>query len=144
MTHCIDVSTDFWVKFYLKNVAVSLPGWFGQRRNTFLTCKAMVVNFISYLNERSEEQNKILDEVNRSKHSERPVYSHNMIPFALELCYTSVHANKVTRKEMRPPSLSFVGNFTHGVCLCTKLVLCFINKLFFVFLIQIHPFFSMF
>ena len=121
VTHCIDVSTDLRVKLYLKNVPVPLPEWFRQGRNTLLTSKGMIVNFISYLNERSEEQNKILDEVNRLKYYERPVYSYDMILFALELRYTSVQAYEVISKEMRLPSLPFLRHFTHGEFLCTKL-----------------------
>ena len=116
MTHCIDVSADLRVKLYLKNVPVPLPEWFRQGRNTFLTSKSMIVNFVSYLNERSDEQNKILDEVNRLKHHKQPTYSYDMILFALELRYTSVQAYKVIRKEMKLPSLSFLRNFTHGEC----------------------------
>ena len=116
VTHCIDVSADLRVKLYLKNVPVPLPEWFRQGRNTFLTSKSMIVNFVSYLNERSDEQNKILDEVNRLKHHKQPTYSYDMILFALELRYTSVQAYKVIRKEMKLPSLSFLRNFTHGEC----------------------------
>ena len=53
---CIDVSNDLRVKSYFKNVPVPLLGWFRQWRNTFLTSKAMLVNFISYLSKKSEEQ----------------------------------------------------------------------------------------
>ena len=45
VSRCIDVSTDLREKLYLKNVPVPLPGWFRQARNTFLTSKAIIVNF---------------------------------------------------------------------------------------------------
>ena len=65
--HCIDVSTNLRVKLYLKKVPVPLLEWFRQGRNVFLTSKAVMVYFIPHLGERSEEQNKILYEVNRFK-----------------------------------------------------------------------------
>ena len=51
-----------------------------------------------------------------------------MILFAIKQRYKCVKANKVIRKEMRLPLLSFLRNFTHGERLCTKIVLCLINK----------------
>ena len=58
VTHCINVFTDLGVKLYFKNFPVPLPERFRQGRNTFLINKAMIVNFISYLSERSEQQKK--------------------------------------------------------------------------------------
>ena len=120
VTHCIDVSTDLRVKLHLKNVPIPLPERFRQERNTLLTSKAMIVNFTPFLSEMSEEQNKIMDVVNCSEHYERPVFSYDVILFALQLSSTSVQAYKVTRKEMRLPSLSLLRNSTHGEFLCPK------------------------
>ena len=85
LTHFIDVWINLRVKLYFKKLPVPLPERLSPGRNTFLTSKAMVVNFISFLSERSQERNKTLDKVNRFKHYERPVYSYDMILFALEL-----------------------------------------------------------
>lgn len=114
VTHCIDVANDLRVKLYHQNVPVPLPEWFRRGRNTFLTSKSMIVNFISYLNERSKQQHAILDEVNRLKYQKQPTYSYNMILFALELRYTSLQAYKLLTEEMMLPSLTFLRNFTRG------------------------------
>ena len=84
----------------------------------------------------SEEQNKMLDEVNRFKLYERPVLLYDANMSDLQLRYSSVHVHKVVRKEMRLPTLSFARTFTHGECLCTKLKLCFLNKFINEFLIN--------
>ena len=116
VTHCIDVSDDLRVKLFHKNIPVPLPKWFSQGRNTFLTSKSMIINFISYLNEISIEQHAILDELCIIKHQKEPIYSYNMILFALELRYTSLQAYNKLKEEMRLPSLSFLRNFTRGKC----------------------------
>ena len=118
VTYCIDVSSDLRVKLYHKNIPVPLPEWFRQGRNTFLTSKSMIVNFVSYLNERSKERNALLEEINSLAHQKHPTYSYNMILFALELRYTSVQAYKMLSKEMMPPSLTFLRNLTRGKYLC--------------------------
>ena len=114
VTISIDVSKNLRVKLYYKNVLVPLPEWFRQGRNTFLTSKSVISNFVSYLNERSEEQHKILDEINRLRLQKQTTYSYDMILFALELRYTSVQAYKMLRKEMMLPSLAFLRKFTKG------------------------------
>ena len=96
VTYCIDVSSDLRVKLYHKNnilnIPVPLPEWFRQGRNTFLTSKSMIVNFVSYLNERSKERNALLEEINCLAHQKHPTYSYNMILFALELRYIYIGA----------------------------------------------------
>lgn len=114
ITYSIRVSEDMRVELFYKNAPIPLPTWFWKGRNTHLTSKAMIVNFVSYMKEKSEEHHSILEEMNRLKFQNSPCYSYNLILYALELRYTSVQAYKLLRQEMSLPSLSFLRNLTSG------------------------------
>ena len=114
ITSSIKVSEDLRVQLFHKNAPISLPAWFWEGQNTYLTSKTMIVNFISYINEKSEEHHDILEEMNRLKFQKTPCYSYNLIRYALELRYTSLQAYKLLSKEMSLPSLSFLRNLASG------------------------------
>ena len=73
---------------------VALAELFRQGRNTFLTSKALIVNFMSYLSERSKEQIKTFNHFKHFKHYKQPVYSYGMVLFALEIRCMPVQAYK--------------------------------------------------
>lgn len=119
ITYSIRVSEGLCVQLFYKNAPVPLPTWFWKGRNARLTSKAMILNLISYLKQKSEEHHSILEEINRLKFQKSPCYSYNLILYALELRYTSVQAYKLLREEIRLPSLSFLRNLTSGKFLIT-------------------------
>ena len=143
VTHCIDVSTDLRVKLYFKIIPVPLLKWFSQGRNTFLTSKAMIVNFISYLSERSEEQKKNFWKklIALSIMSDQWIHS---IWFFSPSSYVIRPCRHIKWKGRIwcCHHCHFLHNFTHDECLYTKLVLCFINMFIDEFVIQRHPTFS--
>ena len=114
VTYSIKISVDLRVQLFFKNAPIPLPPWFWKGRNTHLTSKTMLVNFMSYMKEKSDNHQDILEEINRLKFQKTPCYSYNLILYALELRYTSVQAYKLLSKEMNLPSLSFLRNFASG------------------------------
>lgn len=114
VTHCIKIDEELRVKLFYKSIPVPLPIWFRKGRNTKLTSKGMLQNFISYMNQEAESHMGVLEELNNLKFYKNPIYSANLIRFALKLRYTSLPAYKLLCKEFTLPSVSHLRQLTRG------------------------------
>ena len=59
----------------------------------------MLQNFPSYVKPEIEKQCDILDEINKLKYQKNPIYSADLIRYALLLLYSSVHSYKLLLDE---------------------------------------------
>ena len=77
----------------------------------------MLENFPSYLSNYGEDENKIIPEMNKIQHYSAkgcPLYSSDMIRFAVMLCYTSGQVYKLMLETLPLPSISALRKLRKG------------------------------
>ena len=74
----------------------------------------MIENLPLYIQGEAEEHGSILEELSQLKHTKKPVYSANLIRYALMLRYSSLPAYKQLLTEFNLPSVSFLRKLTSG------------------------------
>lgn len=114
VTYCIKIDKEFHVKLFYKGSPLPLPSWFCEGRNATLTSKSMLQNFIPYMKEEVGKFGCVLDEVHTLKYQTHPMYSANLIRYALSLRYSSLSAYKLLLEEFNLPSISFLRKITSG------------------------------
>ena len=102
VTVCIRVDVDLRVCLYHRGTPIPLPEWFrrGQRK---LTSKSMLHNFPAYVEQKSLSCSGVLEELRKLKYQKSPLYSANMIRYALLLRYTSLQTYKLLQEEFKLP-----------------------------------------
>ena len=115
VTVCICVDSDLHVKLYYQGNRVPLPAWFRYGTQAKLTSRSMLENFPNYVENEYEKHGFILEELNNLQFIKRnPVYSANMIRYALMLRYSSLATYKLLLHEFNLPSISFLRKLTSG------------------------------
>ena len=114
VTYCIKVDKELRVKLFYKGSPLPLPAWFTKGRNAKLTSKSMLQNFIPYIKEEVEKHGSVLEEVHMVKYQTRPMYSANLLRYALSLRYSSLCTYKLLLEEFKLPSISFLRKITSG------------------------------
>lgn len=114
ITECIKVDKELHVQLFLKSCPVPLPQWFRQSRDCRLSRRSMLENFPAYLQSYAEERISIFQELREYTHKKRPVYSANVIRYALLLRYTSVQSYRMLLDEFPFPSLSLLSKISSG------------------------------
>ena len=85
----ISIDSELHVSLSYCGFHVPLPEWFRKGHACKLTRRSMIENFPSYMREKGEEMNPILQEMNELQHYKkkgRPKYSANMIRLETVLC----------------------------------------------------------
>jgi hypothetical protein len=113
VTVCIRVDADLRVRLYHRGAPLPLPEWF-RHGPCKLTSKSMLQNFPRYVEQRSTAFGEILEEVKQLKFQKSPVYSANMIRYALLLRYSSLQTYKLLKEEFKLPSVSLLRRITAG------------------------------
>ena len=113
VTVCIRVDADLRVRLYHRGAPLPLPEWF-RHGPCKLTSKSMLQNFPHYVEQKSTAFGEILDEVKQLRFQKSPVYSANMIRYALLLRYSSLQTYKLLKEEFKLPSVSLLRRLTAG------------------------------
>ena len=74
----------------------------------------MLQNFPHYVEQKSTAFGEIFDEVKQLRYQKSPVYSANMIRYALLLRYSSLQTYKLLKEEFKLPSVSLLRRLTAG------------------------------
>ena len=82
--------------------------------NCAFKSKDLLTNFSAYIREISEQWGDVLDEIQQIRYMKTPVYSANMLRYALMLRYSSLQAYKVMMEEFKLPSLALLQKLTAG------------------------------
>lgn len=114
VTYCLKINKNLNVQLFYKGSPLSLPAWFTKGRNAKLTSKNMLQNFIPYIKKEVEEHESVLEEIHKIKYQTRPMYSANLLRYALSLRYTSLSTYKVLLEQIKLPSISFLRKITSG------------------------------
>ena len=94
VTYCIRIDSDLHVKLFYAGAPIALPKWISQTNNARLTSRSMIENLSLYIQEEVEEHGSILEELSQLKHTKKPVYSANLIRYALMLWFSSLQPYK--------------------------------------------------
>jgi hypothetical protein len=115
VTHCIRINSDLRVKLFYEGLPLALPKWFYSGRHSKLTSKSMLKNFINYMKCEYENHSSILEEMRRLQFiKSKPIYSADLLRYALLLRYTSFPSYKLLSTEFKLPSASFLRKMTSG------------------------------
>ena len=114
VTDCIRIDSEMHVKLFYKGSPIPLPEWFRKGSKCTLTSKDMLQNFPTYIRQESERLSDVLEELRGLKFKKKPVYSANLIRYALMLRYTSLAAYKLLLGEFNLPSISLLRKITSG------------------------------
>jgi len=114
ITDCIRIDSDLRVKLFYRGSPIPLPAWFKNGRNTLLRSKSMLQNFPSYIKQEAEKNSSVLDEMRLLVFQKKPIYSANLLRYALLLRHTSLSAYKLLLDELKLPSLSLLKKITAG------------------------------
>ena len=90
------------------NWPLPLPQWF---RHGKLTNKTMLESFPSYIQTECEQFSSIFEELQQIKFKKKPIYSGNVILYALMLRYSSLQAYKLLLEEKSSWSLWFYNHY---------------------------------
>ena len=74
----------------------------------------MLHNFPAYVEQKSLSCSGVLEELRKLKYQLSPVYSANMIRYALLLRYTSLQTYKLLQEDFKLPSVSLLRRITAG------------------------------
>ena len=74
----------------------------------------MLPNFCTHIERQSEKWGDVLDELQQLRYKKSPVYSANLIRYALMLRYSSLQAYKLMMQEFKLPSLALLQKITAG------------------------------
>jgi len=114
IAECIYITSDLHVKLFYKASPVPLPSWFTKGRNAILSRKSMLENFPAYIRQEASKNYSVLDEIRRLKFLKRPIYSANLLRYAILLRYTSLASYKLLLEEFKLPSISLLKKVTAG------------------------------
>ena len=89
VTACVRINQDLRLKLFFNGLSLPIPQWFRQDRDTRLSSKSMLQNFVSYIKIKSESPGTVGDELQKVKLMKRPSYSSNTVRYALMMRYTS-------------------------------------------------------
>jgi len=113
----ISIDSELHVSLSYCGFHVPLPEWFRKGHACKLTRRSMIENFPSYMREKGEEMNPILQEMNELQHYKkkgRPKYSANMIRYALLLRYTSAQSYRILLEQLPFPSFELLKKLSSG------------------------------
>ena len=108
VTYCIKIDKELHVKLFYKGSPLHLPAWVCKGRNATFTSKSMLQNFIPYIKEIGEKFGSVLEEVYTLKYQTHPMYSANLIRYALSLRYSSLSACKLATPWRNQNAINFV------------------------------------
>ena len=114
VAECIRINSDLRIQLFYKGVPIRLPTWFRQGRDSKLTFRSILQNFPAHIKQETEKQSDISDELQQLKYKKCPIYSANLIRYALILRYTSLPSYKLLMEEFKLPSLSFLKKLSSG------------------------------
>ena len=114
VTECIRIDKNLHVRLFYKRSPLPLPQWFRYGRDCRLTNKTMLENFPSYIGRENENFSPIFEELQQIKFKKKPIYSANIIRYALMLRYSSLQAYKIILEEFNLPSVSLLRKISKG------------------------------
>ena len=106
----ISIDRNLHERFSSHCLVIPLPEWFRCRHNCILTKFSMLESFASYLRNKGDNYNRILNKIEEIQHYEsqgRPKSSTMMIRFSLLLRYSSYQVYKLLLEELPLLSLSY-------------------------------------
>ena len=121
-TESIYIDQNLHVRLYSKGSPIPLPTWFRKGTECKLTSKDMLPNLELHIRQESEKWGDVFDEMQKIRFMKSPVYSANLLRYALMLRYTSLQAYKLMMNEFKLPSLSLLQKITAGQIDTTKSV----------------------
>ena len=83
VTLCVRINQDLRLKLFSKGLPLPLPQWFRQGRDTRLSSKSMLQNFVSYIKVKSESHSTVADELQQVKLMKSPAYSSNTVRYEI-------------------------------------------------------------
>ena len=95
ITQCIRIDSELHVRLFFKGSPVPLPDWFRKNSSSKFTNKSQLPEFCSHIKRESEKWGDVLDELQQLRYKKSPVYSANLIRYALMLRYSSLQAYKL-------------------------------------------------
>ena len=103
------------VKLFYKGSPVALPAWFRKNRSCKLTNITQLENFPSHIkNEIEQFPSTVFGELREIRYTRKPIYSSNVLRYALMLRYTSLPAYKLMQEEFNLPSVSMLRKISSG------------------------------
>ena len=114
ITQCIRIDSKLHVRLFFKGSPVPLPDWFRKSSSCKFTNKSQLPEFCSHIKRESEKWGDVLDELQQLRYKKSPVYSANLIRYALMLRYSSLQAYKLMMQEFKIPSLALLQKITAG------------------------------
>ena len=114
VTDCIRIDSDLHVKLFYKGSPIPLPEWFRKGSKCLLATKDILQNFPAYIRQEQEQLGDVLEELRELRFKKRPIYSANLIRYAMQLRYTSLPAYKLLVKEFKLPSISLLRKLAAG------------------------------
>ena len=92
VTHYIKIDEGLHVKLFYKGSPLPVPAWFCKGRSATVTNKSILQNCIPNMKEEVGKFGSVLEEVHNFKYQTHPMYSANLIRYALSLRYSSLSA----------------------------------------------------
>ena len=119
VTGCIQVDSKLHVKLFHKKYSHLPPQWFRQGQDCRLSRKSMLENFPVYLESYIENISPIFNDLQKHMFIKKPVYSAEIVRYALLLRYTSIQSYRMLLEHFPLPSLSLLQ--WHDKCfqMCT-------------------------
>ena len=114
ITGCIQVDSELHVKLFHKWCSVPLPQWFHQGQDRRLSRKSMLENFPVYLELYIGKISPTFDELRKHMFTEKPVYSAEIVRYALLLRYTFIQLYRMLLEHFPLPSLSLLHKISSG------------------------------
>ena len=114
VTESIRVDSNLHVKLFHKNSPVPLPLWFRKGTDCTLKSKDMLSNLSLHIRQESEKWGDVMDELQSIRYMKKPIYSANLLRYALMLRYSSLQAYEVWMDEFKLPSLSMLQKLASG------------------------------
>lgn len=114
IAECIRINSDLHVKLFYRGCPVPLPQWFVKDKSVTVKSKSCLENFLPHIRSEAEKNYDILEEMRQLKYQKRPVYSANLIRYALLLRHTSLASYKLMLNEFKLPSISLLRRITCG------------------------------
>ena len=114
VTGYIQGYSELHIKLFYKGCSVPLPQWFCQGQDCRLSRKSMLENFPVYLESYIENVSPIFDELQKHMFTKKPVYSAEIVRYALLLRYTSIQSYRMLLEHFQLPSLSLLHKISSG------------------------------
>ena len=114
VTGCIQIDSELHVKRFYKRCSVPVLQRFRKGQNCCLSRKSMLEHFPVYLESYIENISPIFDELQKHMFSKKPVYSAEIVRYALLLRYTSIQSFRMPLEHFPLPSLSLLHKISSG------------------------------